>query len=295
MLAHAAIGRRDFHAFALDNGDRIIVECAHAFDSCLEFIYIITILIFKMRIFLGEISKTRYMKGGRSKRNDDEVADPVPFGTDGDMMSKYKMIGITTTLPHARHGLLYHLGTMELFEKNFCAISFARKKYKETILGDFRLDWNLNFAHLLADNAAACKHKLPLDLIIAALFYGILKETDCTIDEIEAEFGTVVSSTLLYLSDDKKEKESLGKSLYFTKKINNLSSDPLLIELTVRFGTISKLGLEYPRKYPKYAKETKIVCFDQFKNQAALGPVHLRVLSNIQYWISRSETPSQNP
>lgn len=94
---------------------------------------------------------------------------------------------------------------------------------------------------------------------IAALLHDVVEDTDVPAEEIGRCFGGTVMSLVLELTINEKEKKTLGKKIYLSQRLNEMSSRALTIKLSDRLSNITGLtDKKVPKNFVKrYFKETK--------------------------------------
>ena len=120
------------------------------------------------------------------------------------------------------------------------AIQFANEKHD----GQVRRGTNLPYiSHPVAVSylVAAYKgrSKKLKELLIAAVLHDCLEDTDTRFEELVAQFGPLVASLVLELTNDKEQVQKMGKLEYQTKKLLGMSSYALVIKLADRLHNIS--------------------------------------------------------
>ena len=76
-------------------------------------------------------------------------------------------------------------------------------------------------------------------LIIAAILHDTLEDTDTSFIELVEEFGPLVASLVLELTNDPEQIKKLGKLEYQKRKCLGISSYALVIKLCDRLHNIS--------------------------------------------------------
>lgn len=71
-------------------------------------------------------------------------------------------------------------------------------------------------------------------LLCAGILHDVLEDTDTTFEELVENFGGMIASLVLELTNDEKEIERLGKNEYLKIKLRGLSSYALTIKLIDR-------------------------------------------------------------
>ena len=119
------------------------------------------------------------------------------------------------------------------------ALKFATKKHE----GQFRKGSGLEYVtHTIAVSYLVGKYKTSKKLehlIIAAILHDTLEDTATTFSELVKEFGPLVASLVLELSNDPEQIGKLGKLEYQKRKCLGISSYCLVIKLCDRLHNIS--------------------------------------------------------
>lgn len=118
----------------------------------------------------------------------------------------------------------------------------------------------------------------------AALLHDILEDTDTTVEELTSEFGSEITDIVVALTNDKSLLQSMGKTEYLSKKVNELTSDQLLVKLADRLDNVQDIKDENDPWTVQYVKQTKHVFFDHLNTD--LGPQHRILLDKIRDKIS---------
>lgn len=103
--------------------------------------------------------------------------------------------------------------------------------------------------------------KATVDDYIAAILHDVIEDTDVALIEIKRHFGDVVMNLVDELTTNQKQKEKLGKAVYLTEKINNMSSRALTIKLCDRLSNVVALDQDHAPKafVKKYVQETTYI------------------------------------
>jgi (p)ppGpp synthase/HD superfamily hydrolase len=119
------------------------------------------------------------------------------------------------------------------------ALEFATKKHE----GQFRKGSGLKYVtHTIAVSYLVGKYKTSKKLeylIIAAILHDCLEDTDTTFIEMVENFGPLVASLVLELSNDPEQIKEMGKLEYQKRKCLGMSSYGLVIKLCDRLHNIS--------------------------------------------------------
>jgi (p)ppGpp synthase/HD superfamily hydrolase len=119
------------------------------------------------------------------------------------------------------------------------ALEFAVKKHE----GQFRKGSGLEYVtHTIAVSYLVGKYKTSKRLeylIIAAILHDTLEDTDTSFIELAEEFGPLVASLVLELTNDPEQIKKFGKLEYQKRKCLGISSYALVIKLCDRLHNIS--------------------------------------------------------
>lgn len=135
------------------------------------------------------------------------------------------------------------------------ALEFA----KEAHLNQIRADGTpyINHPIKIAENVEKyVKSKEIDDLIICALLHDTLEDTNTTYYDIADNFGYLVASIVLELTNDNEIKNLLGKTRYLQIKMNNMTNWALNIKLCDRLNNVMDLESATDVFQEKYTIET---------------------------------------
>lgn len=96
--------------------------------------------------------------------------------------------------------------------------------------------------HPIAVSRIVSDHKVSKKmecLVIAALLHDTLEDTDTSFSELASEFGPLVASLVLELTNDSGAIAAMGKLAYHKKKLEGMSSYGLVIKLADRLHNVS--------------------------------------------------------
>lgn len=140
------------------------------------------------------------------------------------------------------------------------AHSFAKEKHKnqKRKFTDKEYITHLeNTANLLW----GADEEVDTDSLVAALLHDIVEDTQTTFKEIDQNFGREVRNLVEELTSNKEEQNAVGKAIYLTKKINNLSEKAFTIKLCDRLDNV--MGLNHENILQEfrlqYINETKYI------------------------------------
>lgn len=100
-----------------------------------------------------------------------------------------------------------------------------------------------------------------IDEYIAALCHDVVENTTITLMEIGRHFGGKTMGLVDELTSNKEQQNLLGKAIYLTNKINNMSTEALTIKFCDRLSNIAGLRDSRVPLYfvDKYIKETQYI------------------------------------
>lgn len=161
------------------------------------------------------------------------------------------------------------------------ALEFAIKKHD----GQFRKGSGLEYVtHTIAVSYLVGKFKTSRKLeylIIAAILHDCLEDTETTFIELTENFGPLVSSLVLELTNDSEQVNELGKLEYQKRKCLGMSSYGLVIKLCDRLHNISDM----PTK-KMLSDTTELLTF--LKENRKLSTTHLAIIQEIEKIIAKS-------
>ena len=119
------------------------------------------------------------------------------------------------------------------------ALEFATKKHE----GQVRRASNMPYiTHPIAVAELVEKHKVSKNidyLKAASLLHDVIEDSDATAMELEINFGHMVASIVLELTNDPEKIKIFGKLEYQKKKMAAMSSYALVVKLSDRLHNIS--------------------------------------------------------
>jgi (p)ppGpp synthase/HD superfamily hydrolase len=120
-------------------------------------------------------------------------------------------------------------------------------------------------------------------LIIVSFCHDLVEDTDITIEEIRELFGDEVADLVLELTSDPVHVKLLGKKVYLSMKMVEMSSRALIIKLADRLHNILYLqGDATPLKFiRKYYKETRFIMMRLRDDYSELNDYHKILMSRI--------------
>ena len=135
------------------------------------------------------------------------------------------------------------------------ALEFA----KEAHLNQIRADGTpyINHPIKVAENVKKYIKSKEIDnLIICALLHDTLEDTNTTYYDIANNFGYLVASIVLELTNDNEIKNLLGKTRYLQIKMKNMTNWALNIKLCDRLNNVMDLENATTTFQEKYTIET---------------------------------------
>ena len=121
-------------------------------------------------------------------------------------------------------------------------------------------------------------------LAIVIILHDAVEDTDLTLEEIAQIFGYKVASIVDELTSNKEEIEKMGKSIYLSKKMNNMSSYGLLCKLLDRLDNISDLNGMSEEFILKTINDTKYI-IDNLNRK--LTKTHIKIIKDIYKTINK--------
>lgn len=151
----------------------------------------------------------------------------------------------------------YHI--VAPYNKMNDAYIFAKQKHE----GQVRKDGNAYIHHPIKVaeliNKYFSNHLKINELISAAYLHDVVEDTDTTIDEIKQKFGEHVASLVNGVTNNKKQKNIMGKTNYLCKKMLNMDDDVLNLKLCDRLANVLDLNNAPVDFAEKYEIETIVI------------------------------------
>lgn len=125
---------------------------------------------------------------------------------------------------------------------------FTSKPYLKHLEDTANLLWGVN-------------ESAETDFFIAALLHDVVEDTETELKEVGQLFGEVVMGLVEELTSDKEKQNIIGKSVYLTEKINEMSETAFTIKLCDRLSNVVSLsdkGIPSDFKM-RYIKETDYI------------------------------------
>lgn len=125
---------------------------------------------------------------------------------------------------------------------------FTSKPYLEHLENTANLLWEIN-------------ESAGTDVFIAALLHDVVEDTETELKEVGQLFGDVVMRLVEELTSDKEKQNTIGKSIYLTEKINEMSETAFTIKLCDRLSNVVSLNnKDIPSEFKtRYIKETDYI------------------------------------
>lgn len=130
------------------------------------------------------------------------------------------------------------------------------------------------------------------EMIKAALLHDTVEDSpednDTVLHDIELRFGERVANLVFELTSDKELQKELGKKIYLSKKLNNMSEDAFLIKLLDRLHNVMDC-LHNNTTYDFrewYWKETRYI-IDHLERD--LNETQVNIINSIEFILSYIE------
>ena len=119
------------------------------------------------------------------------------------------------------------------------------------------------------------------ELVSAAYLHDSMEDCGITFDYLQIEFGYMVASIVLEVSNDFETLKKYGKKHYMSNKVLTLSNYGLVIKLSDRLDNVSDLSIASPEFRKKYVDETEylIQVLEDFRN---LTSTQLKIIEEIK-------------
>ena len=115
---------------------------------------------------------------------------------------------------------------------------------------------------------------------VAALLHDTLEDTDATYEEEKELFGKEVADIVLEVTNNKDEKERLGKDVYLANKMTEMKDNTLVLKLCDRLDNVNCLRYASDEFNKKYVRET-IYIINYILLNRNLNEDHLRIINDI--------------
>jgi GTP diphosphokinase / guanosine-3',5'-bis(diphosphate) 3'-diphosphatase len=124
-------------------------------------------------------------------------------------------------------------------------------------------------------------------ILIAALLHDTVEDTDVTLEDIQNEFGEMVSSIVYELTSDGDKIKEMGKSNYLLNKMLRMTSYALVVKLADRLHNCSDLDNSSLKFRNKYVAETRFIL--NGLESRYLSDTHRYLINQINNKISKFE------
>ncbi len=189
-----------------------------------------------------------------------------------DRMIQLEKGGIRLTVPAQAAG--FGKKERELYKK---ALAFAGLKHsgqKRKFTGEPYL------VHPVRTALTVKNYGGTISGIVAALLHDTIEDTDTGKEEIEKEFGKKIAKLVMDMTNDERQKASMGKALYLAKKMSGMDGETLLVKLADRLDNAGNLKYGDQDWSRKYAEETSFI-LDNIRNEN-LNSVHREIIGKIR-------------
>lgn len=177
----------------------------------------------------------------------------------------------------------YHI--VAPYNKMNDAYLFAKQKHE----GQFRKDGSAYIHHPIKVaeliNKYFSNHPKINELITAAYLHDVVEDTDTTIDEIKQKFEEYVASLVNGVTNDKKQKNVMGKTNYLCNKMLNMNEDVLNLKLCDRLANVLDLNNANQDFVEKYEIETTIILNYLLTNKK-LTDIQRKIIKDINLQIN---------
>lgn len=180
------------------------------------------------------------------------------------------------TSPNHREPSIKYKTTYDL------ALEYATKKHE----GKFRkgYDHKPYITHPIAVSNIVSKYmKNDSELEtykIAALLHDTLEDSDATYEEEKELFGKKIADIVAEVTNDKEEKNRLGKDVYLANKMTFMKEKTLILKLSDRYHNVSELIYDSSEFNEKYVRET-IYIINYIMLYRNLNETHLEQINDI--------------
>ncbi|MCL2484277.1 MAG: HD domain-containing protein [Firmicutes bacterium] len=118
------------------------------------------------------------------------------------------------------------------------ALYFAKIKHEGQTRqgGEPYVTHPIRVAEIIKENKVGAKYHD--ELIAAALLHDTMEDTETSYQELKRNFGEMVASLVLELTDPKYTQRYLGKKEYMTKKMGQMTSYVLTLKLADRLDNL---------------------------------------------------------
>lgn len=149
--------------------------------------------------------------------------------------------------------------------------------------GQYRHDGSPYVKHPINVMKNVLKYKKSSNLetlVISACLHDTLEDTYITYPDLVREFGPLVASIVLELTNDEDMKKLLGKKRYLAIKMKNMSSWALVIKLCDRLDNVLDMINSSDEFRERYISET-IFIFNYILSSREFSLTHLTIINDI--------------
>ena len=114
------------------------------------------------------------------------------------------------------------------------------------------------------------------ELQIAGLLHDVLEDTDCDRLEIEREFGSMVASIVMEMTNDESRVKEIGKNEHLKEKMISMTKYAFILKLVDRLANVS----DSPSK--KYVVDTLSLMAHLKKNRKDITHRQLKIINQIE-------------
>lgn len=177
----------------------------------------------------------------------------------------------------------YHI--VAPYNKMNDAYQFAKQKHE----GQVRQDGSKYICHPIkvaeiVKNYFSNHIKLN-ELITAAYLHDVIEDTNTTIDEIKEKFGEYVAYLVNGVTNEKEQKNIMGKTNYLCNKMLNMDEDVLNLKLCDRLANVLDLNNANQDFAERYETETTIILNYLLINKK-LTNIQIELIKNINEQIN---------
>lgn len=136
------------------------------------------------------------------------------------------------------------------------------------------------------------KSKHIVELVCAAYLHDVIEDGNITYEYLNKEFGDMISSLVLEVTNDVKLLSEYGKKEYITKKSLTLTNYALVIKLSDRLHNLSDIDIAPKEFVKKYTDETSylIKVLREFRKLTKTQMQIILEIENIIYKVKKDAT-----
>ena len=143
------------------------------------------------------------------------------------------------------------------------ALTFAANKHRNQRRKNVDASPYINHPISLVSILCNEVHLTDINLICSALLHDTVEDTETTVDELEIEFGPVISSIVMEVTDDKTIIAKQERKQLQIEHASHISDHAKLLKLTDKISNLRDLtidppvtwGLQRQRDYFDWAKQ----------------------------------------